>query len=531
MRALIVLAAALVGGGGGATDVIDRRISERWESEGLKPAPSADDYEYFRRLSLDLRGAIPAPDEIRKFAADPDPARREKTVDAWLRSEAFATWWARRWADDLTLYPTGKVRFVHDAFREWIRDAVRSNMPYDRFVKRMLTAKGPSDLDPAVGFLASGLFNAKEEGTKDIVERTARVFLGMQIRCAECHDHPFDDWTREDFIGMAAFFWQARSEVSAGGGKEPQTGMIVDDPTRGEPGIAAAQKAVKKPEDQPKGAKTPAAPKQNVGPRYKSTGEGVGENESRRAAFARILTADRQFARAAVNRHWGLLLGRGLLHPLDGFSAGRKPSHPELLEELADDFIRSGYDVRKLVKSILLSKPYQLSSRRAGTEEAAARLFSQAAVAPLLPEQLFESVVRATGFDEMKPNPKGKSAVGGEPFREAFFREFKASLQPNEPAVPVAEPTIAQALFFLNGELVARGTSSAAEFRLARLLERERDSAKRIEELFLMTLSRPPKSKESEALQARARKAGDAPRIYEDIFWALLNSTEFVTRH
>ena len=156
MRALIVLAAALVGGGGGATDVIDRRISERWESEGLKPAPSADDYEYFRRLSLDLRGAIPAPDEIRKFAADPDPARREKTVDAWLRSEAFATWWARRWADDLTLYPTGKVRFVHDAFREWIRDAVRSNMPYDRFVKRMLTAKGPSDLDPAVGFLASG---------------------------------------------------------------------------------------------------------------------------------------------------------------------------------------------------------------------------------------------------------------------------------------------------------------------------------------------------------------------------------------
>ncbi|MBI3855924.1 MAG: DUF1549 domain-containing protein [Planctomycetes bacterium] len=529
MRTLLLLA-VLALHGGGSTDVIDRRIAERWESEGLRPAPLADDYEYFRRLSLDLRGVIPTPDEIRKFAADPDAAKREKTVEGWLRSEAFATWWSRRWADDLTLYPTGKVQVVHGVFRDWLRDAVRSNMPYDRFVRRMLTAKGPSDLDPAVGFLAAGLFNAKEEGSKDVVERTARVFLGMQIRCAECHDHPFDDWTQQDFSGMAAFFWQARSEVRGGGGTEPQSGWIIDDPGRGEPGIAGAEKAAKKPEE-PKNGKQPGPSKQSVGPRYKATGEGVGENESRRAAFARILTADRQFARAAVNRHWGLLIGRGLVHPLDGFSAGKKPSHPELLEDLADEFIRSGYDVRKLVKSIVLSKPYQLSSRRAAAEEAASRLFSQASVAPLLPEQLFDSVVRATGLDEAKPNPKGKNGSPQESFRETFFREFKVSVQPNEPAVPAAEPTISQALFFLNGELVARGTSVAAEFRLARLMEREKDAGRRIEELFLTTLSRPPKARETEALLARIRKAGDSPRIYEDIFWALLNSTEFVTRH
>jgi hypothetical protein len=153
-------------------------------------------------------------------------------------------------------------------------------------------------------------------------------------------------------------------------------------------------------------------------------------------------------------------------------------------------------------------------------------------IAPLLPEQLFESVVRATGFDEVKPNPKGGKPAGGDSFREAFFREFKASVQPNEPPVPVTDPTISQALFFLNGELVARGTSSAAEFRLKGLLEREKDPAKRIEELFLMTLSRPPKARETEALLARVRKAGGDPaRIYEDVFWALLNSTEFVTRH
>jgi len=136
---------------------------------------------------------------------------------------------------------------------------------------------------------------------------------------------PLDDWTQTDFAGMTAFFYQARSEVRGGGGMEGQVGVIVDDAARGEPGLISAEKAAKKPEE-PKSGKTPGPPKQTLGPRYKSTGEGVGPNESRRAAFARLLTADRQFARAAVNRHWGLLIGRGLLHPLDGFTAGRKPS-------------------------------------------------------------------------------------------------------------------------------------------------------------------------------------------------------------
>src|SRR5687768_12487404 len=259
MRSWIVLA-ALALAGGGSTDLIDRRVAERWQSEGITPARAADDYEFFRRLSLDLRGVIPTPDEIRKFAADGDAGKREKAADAWLRSEECATFWSRRWREDLTVQPTGKVREVHEGFRGWIRDALRSNMSYDRFVKRMLTAKGPSDLDPAVGFLAAGLFNARDEGVKDVVERAARLFLGMQIRCAECHDHPFDDWTQQDFYGMASFFWQARSEVRGGGGAEGQTGWVVDDLTRGEPGLPGAAKGAKKPED-PKAPKAPGGPK------------------------------------------------------------------------------------------------------------------------------------------------------------------------------------------------------------------------------------------------------------------------------
>lgn len=533
MRSLVCFG-ILLAQGSGATDLIDRRITERWESEGVKPAPLADDYEYFRRLSLDLRGVIPTPEEIRRFAADTDPAKREKTADAWLRSDAYASWWARRWADDLTLYPTGKVRAVHDAFQGWIRDAIRSNMPYDRFVRRMLTAKGPSDLDPAVGFLAAGLYNSKEDGHKDLVERTSRVFLGMQIRCSECHDHPFDDWTQEDFYGMASFFWQARAEVRGGGGKEPQSGLIVDDPSRGEPGVQIQAKGAKTPEEpkpvQGKSGKI-VPQKQTFAPRWKSSGEGLRADEPRRSAFARLLTADRQFARAAVNRHWGLLLGRGIVHPLDGFTAGRKPSHPELLGELADDFVKSGYDVRRLVRSIVLSAPYQRSSKEGGPEGSAARLFSRAPVSPLLPEELFESLVRATELELAKPAPKGKGTPPVDAFRESFFREFKQAREAGDPGPALSEPTISQALYFLNGDFVARGTAAAAQAHLGRLLGEVQDPAARLEELFLSTLSRPPSPRELETLLGRLKASGHSMRAYEDVFWALLNSTEFVSRH
>ena len=514
MRTLCVL--ALIAGGG---DTIDRRVAERWEAEGVRPAPVADDYEFLRRLSLDLRGAIPTPEEIRAFAADRAAAKRERVLDAWLRGEAFATYWSKRWSDELTIQVI-KTREINDIFRDWVRDAVRSNMPFDRFARRVLTAKGPTDLDPAAGFLVTGLFY-NTDGVKDVTERVGRVFLGTQIRCAECHDHPFDDWTQQDFYGMAGFFWQARSEVRGGAMAGPDmigtaVGLVVDDPARGEAHLPyIGDKNVDKKAGA--GGKLPW-----FGPRYKATGSEPAGSEARRVALARFITADRQFARAAVNRHWGMLLGRGLVHPLDGFTATRKPSHPELLEELADDFVKSGFDPRRLIKAIVLSRPYQLSSKGAS----AGRLFAQAAVAPMRPDQLYGSVVRATGLDTLpeKDNPKGKSVKLTEVSREAFFREFR-------PDAESTEPTIAQSLFFLNGELVTRGITAERGLRLGRLLERERDPGRRLEELFLCTLSRPPGAAEAKSLLARIHKAGDAPSAYEDVFWALINSTEFVTRH
>jgi hypothetical protein len=363
----------------------------------------------------------------------------------------------------------------------------------------------------------------KRRGSKDVVERTARVFLGMQIRCAECHDHPFDDWTQQDFMGMAAFFWQARSEVRGGGGTESQIGMIVDDATRGEPGFAAAEKAVKKPEE-PKAGKTPGPAKQSVGPRYKSTGEGVGENESRRAAF-----------RAAAHRRPPVRARRRqpplgpAARPGTAPSAGRLFGGPETVPSRAargtlDEFIRTGYDVRKLLKSILLSKPYQLSSRRPGAEESAARLFTQAPVAPLLPEQLFESVVRATGFDESKPNPKGREAP--EATRSAKHSSGNSRRRLRRTNRPSGDGShdLAGALLPETGSWspghVLRGGVPPGPAAGAREGRSEAPGGA----LPHDAVAAAEGARDRGAPGARPQ-AGDSSRIYEDIFWALLNST------
>lgn len=501
MRFVVLLAFL----GGDPTELIDRRLSERWRAEGIEAAPAADDYEFFRRLSLDLRGVIPEADEVRAFAANPDRAR---VVDQWLQGDAFARRWGRLWTEDLKMQIV-KGPSLYEGLEAWIRDAARANMPYDRFVRRLLTAKGPTDLDPAAGFLASGLF-FKGEGPKDVVERVSRLFLGMQVRCAECHDHPFDDWTQQDFYGMVAFFSQSVGEMRRSGQTKmmmtpgPDSWWVADDASKGELALP--------------GSKT----KEAALPLYKPTAAGPAAGEARRAAFARLLVADPQFTRAAVNRHWGMLVGRGFVHPLDGFTAARKPSHPELLDELAADFARSGYDVRRLLRGILLSQAYQRSSRGGSGE----RGFARARTSPLSAEQLWESLVRATGHEE-RPDVKG----GGKNLKEAFLREFRTPVPANNEAVP-AEPeaTISQALYFMNGAFVAQGTSGRAA-RLAAILEREPDPAKRLEEIYLTALSRPPAAREREILLEHVRKHGGGREGYEDAFWALINSAEFVTRH
>ena len=484
---------------GDATNLINRRISERWAEENVTPSPVAGDYEFVRRLSLDLRGVIPTSDEVRTFAANRSPSKREKLIDRWLRGEDFARYWADRWYEELRgrQFVRRRSEQLYQDFRGWLRDALRGNMPYHRFARRLLTSKGPTDLDPAGGYFVTH-YIASPDGPIDVTVRTARIFLGKQIRCAQCHDHPFDDWTQADFYTMVSFFWQSRPRESRKGRRSPAAFWISDNPGFGNPSISRRE--------------------EGFPPRYKGTREGPKKGETRRGALARLLIGDPQFARAAVNRHWGMLMGRGFIHPLDGFTSARRPSHPELLEELARDFAKTGHDVRSLLKSILMSKAYQLSSRRANKGAVDERLFSNARILPMSPGQLFDSLSRAIGKIE---RPKRRRRRGAGSMRDQFVNEFRPPREDVESADSTAlEATISQALLFLNGELVGSGMPTL----------KERDPGKKIDEMFLRTVSRPPSAREKDVLLKYVKKKG-AQGAYEDVFWSLLNSTEFVTRN
>lgn len=508
MRLALTALAGLLALGGGATETIDRKMAETWKDAGVRPAPLAGDYEFFRRLSIDLRGVIPTAEEVREFAASTDASKREKLIDRWLQSDAFVRTWAERWTFDLlgAGYFDGEARNAGRHLKRWIGQVLKANMPYDRFARRLLTAKGPLHLDPAAGYLMMLLF---EEGgsAKDAAVRTARVFLGTQIRCAECHDHPFDSWQQDDFKRLTAFFTRTRTRIDVSMGEDRLTGWLVDfSREEGDEEREATR---------------------GVEPRLKDSKNLPKEGEPRRKALARILVAEEQFARAAVNRHWGMLLGRGLIHPLDGFTSFKRPKPGQLLDLLAKDFAANGYDVRKLMKSILMSRPYQLSSKGTSDTPSQDRFFARGLTAPMRPRQLFDSLSRATGWDRRFGEREELNEI-----RRDFSREFSPSFENDEAQnADGAEPTISQALLLLNGWFAGEGIQANEESRLGRLLEEISDPGARIEELFLSTLSRPAGKDERDRFVKYAAEREHERGAYEDLFWALINSTEFVTRH
>lgn len=478
------------------TAKIDRHLERSWRDAAVTPAPLSDDHEFLRRLSLDLRGVIPTVAEIREFAADSRPSKRRAWIDRWLESAEFADTWAERWTVALVgrSLADGETRNPVRRLRGWIREALAANMPFDRFARRLLTTRGPLHLDPAAGFLLSVLFE-NPENAKEAAVRTSRAFLGMQIRCAECHDHPFDDWTQEDFTKLAAFFSRTRTRLDASRGEDRLSGRLVD----GRGGDEEPERY------------------RGVSPVLKGAAAPRGD-EPRRAALARILVSDPRFARAVTNRLWGMLLGRGLVHPLDGFTRATRPAPGGLLDELAKEFAAGGFDARSLMRSILASRAYQLTSRDGRDDPVLARVFARVEPAPLRPSQIFESIARVGGFDGEERRER----------REEFSRRLRPGFRDDE-AKERADPTVSQALLTLNGHFVGELTLAREDSPLRRLLERESDPDRRIDELFLAALSRPPDA--DERARFTRHVSGREDDAYEDVLWALVNSTEFMTRH
>jgi len=494
-------------------DLIDALISGEWVRQGVRPAATAEDPEFLRRVHLDILGVIPPLDVARRFLEDRKPGKRERLVEELLADERYARNWAAIWEALLIGYDYGVKNESGDTLLEWLRAEVfAKNLPLDEMFRRLVSASGiPQKEGPAV---FPWKF-ARQGGPAEFSVRIARVFLGAQIQCAQCHDHPFDKWTQEDFQGVSAFF--ARLRVKKVKPDDPKDREVeIFDAPQGEAFLGEGKA------------------RRKVAPRFLDGGE-PAPDEPRRAAFARLASrpGNLAFSRALVNRMWAHFFGRGLVHPVEEMNDRNRPSHPELLDGLAREFAAQGFDPKWLVRSICRSRTYQLSSRRPrAVQPAEERYFGHALTRAMSPDELFDSIVEATG-SEGRLRAQAKNAPGRtlETIRRDILRQFRFTFGDDENTDVVDfQGTVPQALMLLNGEMVQRGLVDR-DHRLDLVFRTESDPSRRLELIFLSALARPPTGRERQRFTAHIAALHGERAAYEDVFWTLLNSSEFLFSH
>jgi Protein of unknown function (DUF1553)/Protein of unknown function (DUF1549) len=483
---------------------IDRHVSLKLADGKVPAAPRADDATYYRRIHLVLGGRIPTASEVQLFLESDDPDKRARALDRLLDSAAYAnhlTTVMRGW-----LLPEAianpEVAGAVPGFEAWLRHRVQTNQPYDKFVQELITfpldarqANPRAMAEDGPTGTPVAFYNAKEGKPENLAAATSRLFLGVQLECAQCHNHPFAKWSREQFWGMAAFF----------GGVTRQDGGLRELPNRREMGIPNTDRTV------------PATFLDDKEPSWQF-------RKSPRVTLANwIVEKDNPFfAKAAVNRLWGQLFGAGIVDPVDDFHEQNPPSHPELLSELAAAFTESGYDVKFLLRAICRSETFGRSSAITHPGQRNVRLFAAFPVQGLTPEQLFDSlsVVAGTPLE----GPGGNYLANGSPKRQ-FVETFNRMGKPTE-----TQTTIIQALALMNGGLVGQASDAKAGRTLAAILELpDLSPSERIESIYLTILGRKPKSIE---LERSLKHVTDGPvERYSDVFWALLNGVEFRTNH
>jgi hypothetical protein len=500
----------------GLAVLIDRRLEEKWH--GVEPAPPADDAEFLRRVYLDLAGRIPRVNEVRDFLEDPASDRRERVVERLLDCSQYVSHFSNAWWK--LLVPSAEnQQFAAQAagFKTWLHEQVRDNTPYDKIVRDLLTAPLPNDASPANGAggvsqqssSAVGYLLANEVKPENLAASTSRIFLGVRLECAQCHDHPFARWSRSQFWETAAFF------TSGAQAPEPPS----------DPDQAPARSSL------PRAITFPGTDKV-VRPKFLGANDSaVTESAEPRTALAQWLTAadNPYFAPTAVNRIWAHFFGIGLTDPVDDEPTAENPlRHPELLAELSAQFVAHDYDIKYLMRAVTATRAYQRTSAQSHSSQVDPRAFARMAVRGLTPEQVFDSVALAVGFKENAANPARPGNLNSS--REDFLNRFAGQ----ERAVD-KQTSILQALALMNGKFVAAATSLDRSTTLAAVADVPFMTVQqKIETLYLAALSRLPRPEEAQRLSAYVSAGGprgDPREALSDVFWALLNSAEFILNH
>jgi hypothetical protein len=517
---------------------IDRVIEDRLEKEAIAPSPQAEDAEFLRRATLDIAGRIPTYDEAAAFLADDVQDKRARLIDRLLADSAYGEHQAAIWHE--LIVPRGEAKSAkssgRDPLQPWLAEQFNDGRGWDDIVTDLITASGKIRDNPSAGFIL-----ANSEGFEPqpnlLADSTARLFWGVQLRCAECHDHPFAPWKQTEFWATAAFFSRLRKGYLEG--KNPIGFTFTEEPPD-EPisqkftvSLAApdvAGPAIVVPETGGKLAK------QVVRAGFLGSEElNWSDDGPYRERFAEWATSSAHpyFAASAVNRLWAQLMGRGLVHPLDSFHADNSPSHPEVLELLASELAAANFDLKHVIRVICRTRAYQRTSRPMEGNATDTELLSHMAVKPLRPEMLYDSLsvllypVPPKGGWKSPAN-KPQPAPRPQPLPDISRAEFVVlfGTRPDETEGSIVNAGVPQFLRLLNGRLL-----NAESPGLDRLLKGELSRSDAIESLYLAALSRRPTADELELMTDFVADHKDDKDSYAGVLWALVNSAEFVLNH
>ncbi|MBM3728644.1 MAG: DUF1553 domain-containing protein [Acidobacteria bacterium] len=496
-------------------NLIDEAIFAKLRQVNIAPFPVSDDRTFARRVYLDAVGILPLPAQVEAFAADARPDKRARLIDELLSSDNYASHWLVKfedWFRNSQYYSQGRT---NASYKRWLRELISEDRPYDAAVREMLTATGDTTVRPAGNFWHPSIdFMLKTFDVAKATPTVTRLFLGQRIECAECHNHPLENLTQDDYYGMAAFLGQVRVKHGYG-----QYRRVWFDAREGE----VLHPVTKKP----------------VQPRWLDGGvPAIGEGQTRRQVLADWITRTQkmQFARATVNKIWAEYFTTGIVDPPDDFRSTNMATHPELLDKLAGYFIEEGFRFRALHKLILNSKTYQLASatpgRPGGTDPLERVLFARYEPRKLPAEVLFDSLLQVAGathkFTDYPPGTTSKDlvATNGPPnFLSTFGLTRRDVIEQRS-----AEPSLAQALHMMNSDGIREKVEQKDNI-LAALLESTIDDSRVVDALYLRAYSRTPNAAQRQRIETylAAERAAGRPRRrgFENLLWVILNSREF----
>ncbi len=496
---------------------IDEKIFPRLQRMNINPSSDANDNEWLRRIYLDICGRLPTPVEIRSFSLEKSALKRQHKIDELLRSPEFFDFWTMKW-EDLLRANRKMIQYKGTTtFQKWLYNQFAENRPVDVWVRELLTAQGNCFNNPATNYYRV------VRGPEALAETIAQLFLGVRLQCAKCHNHPFERWTQDDYYGFAAWFVRVRQKNDPRNNHSLFSKMEARFPTM----VYSVRE----------GEMIQPRTNHTMPPTYLGgSAPKIDADLDRRNSLADWITSSTNpfFARSIVNRTWFHLFGKGIVDPVDDFRESNPSSNDELLDALADHFVKHHYDLRDLIQTILSSHTYQLSAELNDSNRDDQKLFSHYYTKLMSAEQLLDAICDITQIPEKFTGlPIGTRAIqlpDGE-IHHPFLKTF------GQPARELAceceretDSNLSQALQLINGTTLHEKLA-APNNRIGQLLLAKKTDSEILEELYLSTLSRLPTSKEREAALKQLKESDSLRHAWEDILWALINTREFLFRH